>query len=83
MARYMGDESAAQAYRRLYESGKRLTEALLFNGEDYHQMLPASGDYQLGASTAATSSALCVPAAVSRALSRQRRSPLSVLSGPA
>lgn len=48
MARYMGDESAAQAYRRLYESGKRLTEDLLFNGEDYHQMLPASGDYQLG-----------------------------------
>ena len=48
MALLMGDEDAARTYRRLYESGKRLTEERLFNGEYYHQMLPAPGDYQLG-----------------------------------
>ena len=47
MALLMGDEPAAQTYRRLYESGKWLTEDRLFNGEYYHQMLPAPEDYQL------------------------------------
>ncbi|MDA2929534.1 non-lysosomal glucosylceramidase [Acidobacteria bacterium AH-259-O06] len=48
MALYLGDEASAREYREVYESGKRLTDEQLFNGEYYHQMLPAPGDYQLG-----------------------------------
>jgi len=49
MALYMGDRKAAKEYRRVFESGKKLSDEKLFNGEYYHQMLPAPGGYQLGA----------------------------------
>jgi len=49
MALYMGDAEAAKEYRRVFESGKKLSDEKLFNGEYYHQMLPAPGGYQLGA----------------------------------
>ena len=48
MACYLGEEKSAKQFRRVYESGKKLTDEKLFNGEYYHQMLPATGDYQLG-----------------------------------
>jgi uncharacterized protein (DUF608 family) len=48
MALYMGDTEAAKEYRRVFESGKKLSDEKLFNGEYYHQMLPAPGAYQLG-----------------------------------
>ncbi len=48
MARYMGDTAAAAEYRRVFESGKKLSDEKLFNGEYYHQMLPVSAAYQLG-----------------------------------
>ncbi len=48
MALHMGDVEAAQEYRKVFESGKKLSDEKLFNGEYYHQMLPADGDYQLG-----------------------------------
>lgn len=47
MADHLGDVAAAQAFRRVYESGKRLTDQLLFNGEYYQQQTPAPGDHQL------------------------------------
>jgi len=49
MALYMGDTKAAKGYRQVFESGKKLSDEKLFNGEFYHQMLPAQGGYQLGA----------------------------------
>ena len=49
MALYAGDTEAAKEYRRVFESGKKLSDDKLFNGEYYHQMLPAPGAYQLGA----------------------------------
>ena len=49
MALYSGDKEAAKEYRRVFESGKKLSDEKLFNGEYYHQMLPAPGGYQLGA----------------------------------
>jgi len=49
MALHMGDTEAAKEYRRVFESGKKLSDEKLFNGEYYHQMLPAPGAYQLGA----------------------------------
>ena len=49
MALYMADSQAAKEYRRVFESGKKLTDEKLFNGEYYHQMLPVPGAYQLGA----------------------------------
>ena len=48
MALYMGDMEAAKEYRRVFESGKKLSDEKLFNGEYYHQMLPTPGAYQLG-----------------------------------
>jgi uncharacterized protein (DUF608 family) len=48
MALYMSDAEAAKEYRRVFESGKKLSDEKLFNGEYYHQMLPAPGAYQLG-----------------------------------
>jgi len=48
MAMYLGDTEAAKEYRRVFESGKRLSDEKLFNGQYYHQMLPAPGRYQLG-----------------------------------
>jgi uncharacterized protein (DUF608 family) len=49
MALHAGDTEAAKQYRRVFESGKKLSDEKLFNGEYYHQMLPAPGAYQLGA----------------------------------
>jgi len=49
MALHAGDTEAAKQYRRVFESGKKLSDEKLFNGEYYHQMLPATGAYQLGA----------------------------------
>jgi non-lysosomal glucosylceramidase len=48
MAKAMGDMEAAAAFRRVYESGKTLTDKELFNGEYYQQKTPAPGAYQLG-----------------------------------
>ncbi|MHC4664931.1 MAG: GH116 family glycosyl-hydrolase, partial [Planctomycetota bacterium] len=48
MAMHAGDTNAAEEYRRVFESGKKLSDEKLFNGEYYHQMLPAPGAYQLG-----------------------------------
>ena len=48
MAIYLEDHESAAEYRRVFESGKRLSDKQLFNGEYYTQMLPAPGDYQLG-----------------------------------
>lgn len=50
MARRMGDAEAADAYRAVYESGRRLTDERLFNGEYYYQLLPEGVDapYQYG-----------------------------------
>jgi uncharacterized protein (DUF608 family) len=47
MATIMREPEAAAAFRQVYESAKRLTDEKLYNGEYYHQMLPAPGDYQL------------------------------------
>ncbi|MBI5685945.1 MAG: hypothetical protein HZC54_12810 [Verrucomicrobia bacterium] len=49
MALALGDEAAAGEYRRVFELGKRNSDEKLFNGEYYQQMLPAPGDYQVGA----------------------------------
>ncbi|MHC4573496.1 MAG: GH116 family glycosyl-hydrolase [Planctomycetota bacterium] len=49
MALYAGDTEPAKEYRRVFESGRKLSDEKLFNGEYYHQMLPAPGAYQLGA----------------------------------
>ncbi len=48
MAALMGEPEAAVAFRTVYESGKRLSDEKLYNGEYYRQLLPALGDYQLG-----------------------------------
>lgn len=49
MAQAVSDLEAAREYRRVFELGKRNSDTQLFNGEYYQQMLPATGDYQLGA----------------------------------
>jgi non-lysosomal glucosylceramidase len=49
MAMAMKDHEAADEFRRVYESGKSLTDKELFNGEYYQQKTPAPGSYQLGA----------------------------------
>jgi uncharacterized protein (DUF608 family) len=48
MALAMGDAESADEYRRVFESGKALTDRELFNGEYYQQKTPAPGLYQLG-----------------------------------
>ena len=48
MALYLGDKESAQSYRKVFESGKKLTDQKMFNGEYYQQILPISGDLQLG-----------------------------------
>ena len=48
MALYLGENESAKEYRRVYESGKKLSDEKLFNGDYYWQMQPAEGDYQLG-----------------------------------
>ena len=48
MALAMGDRETAAEYRRVFESGKTLSDTELFNGDYYQQKLPAPGVYQLG-----------------------------------
>ena len=50
MARRLGDIEAADAYRRVFESGRALTDERLFNGEYYFQEVPEGVDapYQYG-----------------------------------
>lgn len=50
MARYLGDDAAAQEYRRVFESGSRLSDEKLFDGEYYFQIIPEGVDapYQYG-----------------------------------
>jgi hypothetical protein len=50
MARHLGDPASADEYRRVYESGRRLTDETLYNGEYYYQRI-TPGDaspYQFG-----------------------------------
>jgi uncharacterized protein (DUF608 family) len=49
MARAVGDNASAEEYRRVFELGKTNSDKELFNGDYYQQMLPAPGDYQVGA----------------------------------
>ena len=49
MALAVGDKEAAHEYRRVFEAGKKNSDEKLFNGEYYQQMLPAPGDFQVGA----------------------------------
>lgn len=50
MARYLGDHTAAGEYRRVFESGSALSDAILFNGEYFFQRIPEGVDapYQFG-----------------------------------
>lgn len=50
MARHVGDTEAADAYRAVFESGSRLSDAELFNGEYYFQKLAPDCEepYQFG-----------------------------------
>ena len=50
MARYLGDEASADEYRRVFESGGKLSDETLFNGEYYYQQIPEGLDvpYQYG-----------------------------------
>lgn len=50
MARHLGDDDAADEYRRLFESGSTLTDERLFNGEYYWQLIPEGCEepYQYG-----------------------------------
>jgi len=50
MARHLGDDAAADEYRRVFESGRKLTDETLYNGEYYYQRI-TPGDaspYQFG-----------------------------------
>lgn len=49
MAQAVGDNASAAEYRRVFELGKKNSDEKLFNGDYYQQMLPAPGDYQVGA----------------------------------
>ena len=44
---YLGDKESAGQYRKVFESGKKLSDEKLFNGEYYWQMQPAVGKLQL------------------------------------
>jgi non-lysosomal glucosylceramidase len=50
MARYLGDQASADHYRRVFESGRRLSDERLFNGEYYEQQVTPGDDapYQFG-----------------------------------
>jgi non-lysosomal glucosylceramidase len=49
MALAVGDKEAAARYRQVFDLGKKNSDENLFNGDYYQQMLPASGDFQVGA----------------------------------
>jgi len=48
MASYVGDEASAEEYVRVFESGRRLTDETLFNGEFYFQRVTDDAPYQFG-----------------------------------
>jgi non-lysosomal glucosylceramidase len=50
MARRLGDDVSADEYHRIYESGRRLSEERLFNGEYFYQRITPGDDapYQFG-----------------------------------
>jgi uncharacterized protein (DUF608 family) len=50
MARYLGDDEAADEYRRVFESGSNLSDEQLYDGEYYFQEIPEGVDapYQYG-----------------------------------
>jgi len=50
MARYLDDHAAADEYRRVFESGSKLSDETLFNGEYYYQRIPegVGAPYQFG-----------------------------------
>ena len=50
MAKYLGDNEAADEYRRVFESGSKLSDEMLFNGEYYYQKIPEGSNlpYQYG-----------------------------------
>ncbi|MBM3498393.1 MAG: hypothetical protein FJX74_06945 [Armatimonadetes bacterium] len=48
MARHLGDEVSAREYRRVFESGRQLTDQTLFNGEFYFQRVTDEAPYQFG-----------------------------------
>ena len=50
MARYLGDDAAADEYRQVFESGSKLSDEVLYNGEYYFQQIPEGVDvpYQYG-----------------------------------
>jgi len=50
MARYLGDDESADEYHRVFESGSRLTDETLFDGEYYYQRIPEGVDapFQFG-----------------------------------
>jgi len=50
MARHVGDHAAADEYRRVFESGGKLSDETLFNGDYYYQRIPEGVDapYQFG-----------------------------------
>ena len=51
MAHHLGDNEAADEYRRVYESGRKLSDEMLFNGEYYFQRIPEGDEapFQFGA----------------------------------
>ncbi|MEN6346930.1 MAG: GH116 family glycosyl-hydrolase [Armatimonadia bacterium] len=50
MARHLGDTEAAEKYRRVFESGSRLSDEKLYDGEYYVQRIPEGSElpYQYG-----------------------------------
>lgn len=50
MARHLGDDTSADEYRRVFDSGSRLSGEKLYDGEYYFQLLPEGLDapYQYG-----------------------------------
>jgi non-lysosomal glucosylceramidase len=44
MARHLGDNAAADEYRRVFESGSRLSDETLYDGEFYFQQIPEGVD---------------------------------------
>lgn len=51
MARYLGDNASADEYRKVFESGKKLSDEKLYDGEYYFQLIPENFEvpYQYGA----------------------------------
>jgi len=50
IARYLGDDESADEYRCIFESGSKLSDEKLYNGEYFHQIVPDDVDapYQFG-----------------------------------